>query len=406
MKLLVGLALVLCASAATVWFEENFDTADWEKRWVPSEWKSDMGQWKWTHGEWFVDEAVNKGIQTTNDMRHHAISAQLPASFSNRGKDLVVQFSVKHELKEYAFCGGGYIKLLPEGTDQKKFGGDSDYLIMFGPDLCGYDVSRIHLIFNHKGKNLLKNDEIKLDYNEKDEFTHLYTLVVHPDNTFEVYYDLKEKAKGSIIDGWDFPKKTIDDPKDKKPSDWVDEKEIVDPADKKPSDWDKPEYISDPDATKPEEWDDESDGEWEAPQIKNPEYKGEWKPKQIPNPAYKGKWIHPEIDNPEYTPDANLYRYKDISHIGLDLWQVKSGTIFDNILICDDPEFAKQYVKDNWEATRDGEKKMKEKQDEEDKKKREEEEAKRKAEEDAKKSEEGSKDDEDKEDDDEAKDEL
>ena len=28
-------------------------------------------------------------------------------------KPLVVQFTVKHEEKEYAFCGGGYIKLLP-----------------------------------------------------------------------------------------------------------------------------------------------------------------------------------------------------------------------------------------------------------------------------------------------------
>ena len=35
---------------------------------------------------------------------------------------------------------------------------------MFGPDMCAYDVSRIHLIFNHNGKNLLKNDEIKLEY--------------------------------------------------------------------------------------------------------------------------------------------------------------------------------------------------------------------------------------------------
>eukprot|EP01052_Picozoa_sp_SAG31_P064679 SAG31_NODE_23522_length_502_cov_1.136476_2_plen_56_part_00 len=34
---------------------------------------------------------------------------------------------------------------------------------MFGPDLCSYDVSRIHLIFNKGGENLLKKDEIKLE---------------------------------------------------------------------------------------------------------------------------------------------------------------------------------------------------------------------------------------------------
>lgn len=70
---------------------------------------------------------------------------------------------MKHEKKEYSFCGGGYIKLLPFDTDQKKFGGDSPYSIMFGPDLCGYDVSRIHAIFTEKsGKTLLRKEDIKL----------------------------------------------------------------------------------------------------------------------------------------------------------------------------------------------------------------------------------------------------
>ena len=50
---------------------------------------------------------------------------------------------------------------------------------------------------------------------------------------------------------------------------------------------------------------------------------GEWKPKQIPNPNYKGPWIHPEIDNPEYSPDDNLYLYKDFGALGFDLWQVR-----------------------------------------------------------------------------------
>lgn len=55
----------------------------------------------------------------------------------------------------------------------------------------------------------------------------------------------------------------------------------------------------------------------------------------------QGPWIHPEIDNPEYTPDSDLYYRKEICAIGLDLWQVKSGTIFGNLLVTDDPEEAK-----------------------------------------------------------------
>lgn len=191
-----------------VYFEERFDDASWADRWVASEWKgkSEMGRWAWSAGDWFVDKSINMGIQTQDDVKHHAISARIPHPFSNKDKDLIIQFSVKHEKKEYSFCGGGYIKLMSQ-IDQKKFGGETDYKIMFGPDLCGYDISRIHLIFNYKGQNLLKKDEIKLDYAEKDDYTHLYTLVLHPDNTFEVLFDQKEKAKGNLLDGWDFPQK-------------------------------------------------------------------------------------------------------------------------------------------------------------------------------------------------------
>merc|ERR1711990_701676 len=134
-----------------------------------------------TAGEWYVDAEANKGIQTTGDLKHHAISAKLDAPFSNEGKTLVIQFSAKNEKKEYAFCGGGYIKLHPSDLDQAKYGGDDTYNIMFGPDLCGYDVSRIHLIFrDNKGENQLKTEDIKLDYDDKNEFTHLYTLILKP----------------------------------------------------------------------------------------------------------------------------------------------------------------------------------------------------------------------------------
>ena len=60
--------------------------------------------------------------------------------------------------------------------------------------------------------------------------------------------------------------------------------------------------------------------------------------------------------------------------------QVKSGTIFDNVLITDDENFAEEFGNDTWGVIKDGEKKMKDAQDEEEKKKREQEEAARKAE--------------------------
>merc|ERR1719447_1795387 len=109
--------------------------------------------------------------------------------------------------------------------------------------------------------------------------------------------------------------------------------------------------------------------------IDNPEYKGEWKPKQIDNPDYKGPWVHPEIDNPEYNEEdaKSIVKYSENCIIGFDLWQVKSGTIFDNLIITDDPAAAKKDGEDFWAVTKTGEKTMKDEQDEVERKKAEEE---------------------------------
>jgi calreticulin len=230
---------------------------------------------------------------------------------------------------------------------------------MFGPDICGY-TKKIHLIFNYKGKNLLWKKEPKA---ESDEYTHLYTAIVHPDNTYEVQVDGKRVEGGKLSDDWDFlgPKK-IKDPNQSKPSDWVDSREIVDPNDKKPEGYDDiPSQIVDPKATKPEGWNDADDGEWEAPMIDNPEFKGPFKAKMIPNPDYKGEWVHPEIDNPDYTEDDSIYVQK-FGFVGFDLWQVKSGTIFDNIIITDSLPEAQAFAKST-EALQAVEKKAKEEAD-------------------------------------------
>merc|ERR1712136_296020 len=202
---------------------------------------------------------------------------------------------------------------------------------------------------------------IKKEIRPKDDvYTHLYTLIVKPDQTYEVLIDNEKVESGELEADWDFlPPKTIKDPEAKKPEDWDDRAKIDDPEDVKPEDWEKPEHIADPEAKKPEDWDDEMDGEW--------------KPRQIDNPSYKGIWVHPEIDNPEYAPDASIGKFEEICAVGLDLWQVKSGTIFDNVLITDDAAEAKKIGDELFKATSKAEKKMKDAQDEEERKKMEEE---------------------------------
>ncbi|XP_033115135.1 calreticulin-like [Anneissia japonica] len=343
--LIAAVSAVICN--ATVYFEEQFGDG-WEGRWVESTHRgSEQGKWKLSAGKFYNDAEKDKGIQTSQDARFYGISAAFD-KVSTEGKDLIIQFTVKHEQK--IDCGGGYVKIFPSSLDQKDMHGDSQYAIMFGPDICGPGTKKVHVIFNYKGKNLLTKKDIRC---KDDEFTHLYTLIVKPDNTYEVRIDNKKVESGGLEDDWDFlPPKKIKDPEASKPDDWDEREKIDDPEDTKPEDWDKPEFIPDPEAEKQEDWDDEMDGEWEPPQINNPEYKGEWKPKQIDNPDYKGKWIHPEIDNPEYEADDELYKQEDLAAIGFDLWQVKSGTIFDNIYIGNDVAEAEKAAKDLFEATK------------------------------------------------------
>jgi len=319
-------------------FEDNFDTDPFENGWVQSDWKKDDGRgvFEWSSGKWSAD-SENKGLLTSQDAKFYAISKKIPV-INNADKTLVFQFSVKHEQK--IDCGGGYLKLAGPGLDQANFEGASDYQIMFGPDICGYSTKRIHAIFNHNGENVLTTADTKC---ETDEFTHVYTLVVKPDSTYEILIDGDSKNSGSMYDDWEFElAKKIKDPAQSEPEDWVHEKMIDDPEDKKPEDWDQPETIVDPEAEQPEDWDEEDDGEWEAPTTPNPEYKGEWRPKKIDNPDYKGEWEHPEIDNPDWVEVADVYKRGDLEYVAMEIWQVKAGTIFDNILVTDDEAVAKE----------------------------------------------------------------
>merc|ERR1719274_12922 len=351
---------LLSRSSGTIHFSETFADG-WESRWTVSKWKDSEGtQGTWVHsaGKWFADEAADKGIQTKEDSKFFGISAGFD-SFSNKGKDLIIQYQAKYE--KDVECGGGYVKVGPKMSDPTTFGDPTAYNIMFGPDKCGY-TKRTHLIFNYDGKNVLKKSD--LSYKQEDEGTsHLYRLVVKPDNTARVEIDQEKIYEGSIKDDWEVLKpKEIDDPDDKKPSDWVEDSMMDDPESKKPDDWVEEKRIVDSEAKKPDDWDDEEDGEWEAPMKDNPEFKGEWYVKRISNPAYRGVWNAKKIANPEFKDDDSIYAYEDFGFIGFDLWQVKGGTIFDNIIITDDVAEADKFA-EKWKALSAHEKEEKKKAD-------------------------------------------
>merc|ERR1712195_456319 len=249
----------------------------------------------------------------------------------------------------------------PKMADAAAFGDPTEYNIMFGPDKCGY-TKRTHLIFNYKGKNVLKKTD--LDYKQEGEGTsHLYRMILKPDNTVRVEIDQEKIYEGSVKEDWEvLAAKKISDPDDKKPDDWSDDSMVDDPEDKKPDDWVEEKRIVDADAKKPEDWDDEEDGEWEPPMKDNADFKGEWFVKRVSNPAYKGVWAAREIDNPEYKDDDAVYLYEDFGFLGFDLWQVKAGSIFDNVIVTDDRAEADEFAK-KWKALSEVEKAKKKEQD-------------------------------------------
>ncbi|KAK1938765.1 Calreticulin [Phytophthora citrophthora] len=337
-KLVVALAAVAASVAQAELFRETFDDADWESRWVASTWKpaAEVGKFEQVAGQYYTQED-DKAIKTSEDARFYALTAKFAKPFDNKDKDLFLSYLVQHEQK--LDCGGAYIKLLPADVDQENFGGDSPYNVMFGPDICG-STKKTHAILNYArpGEDAVNMDHKDTIRAESDTDAHLYSFVLKKDNTYEVKIDGKSIKEGSLADSWPFqPEKQIKDPKQSKPKDWVDTKQIPDPEDKKPEGYDDiPKTIPDPEAEKPEDWDDEDDGEWEPAMIENPEFKGDWKPKMIDNPDYKGEWEHPVIDNPDYFEDEHMYNVaKNVGAVGFELWQVKSGTLFDDILVTD-----------------------------------------------------------------------
>merc|ERR1712077_82240 len=69
-----------------------------------------------------------------------------------------------------------------------------------------------------------------------------------------------------------------------------------------------------------------------------------------------------KIANPEYVDDDSVYKYDDFGFLGFDLWQVKGGSIFDNVIVTDDKAEADTFAK-KWKALSEVEKAKKKEED-------------------------------------------
>ncbi|KNC99960.1 uncharacterized protein SPPG_05332 [Spizellomyces punctatus DAOM BR117] len=398
-----GVSVAFVPTSLNAPFLEQF-ASGWERRWTPSETKKSVDgvedeELLRYRGQWGVEEPQNsvisgdEGLVVKTAAAHHAIAAKFDKPVDPTGKSLVVQYEVK--LQNGLECGGAYMKLLSQDNsfDPKKFDDKTPYTIMFGPDKCGL-TNKVHFIFRHKNPKTGEFEEKHVNAPpaaKADKNTHLYTLIVNPDQSFKILIDNEEVKKGSLLE--DFtpsvnPPKEIDDPNDKKPSDWVEEAQIPDPKATKPDDWDEeapleivdedakkpsdwlddePLTIPDPEAQKPEDWDDEEDGDWVAPTIpnpkcekasgcgewkkptkRNPNYKGKWKAPLIDNPKYKGPWAPRKIPNPNYFEDKTPSNFNKIGAIGFELWTMQDKILFDNIYVGHSAEDAKKLAEESF----------------------------------------------------------
>ncbi|CAI9754174.1 unnamed protein product [Fraxinus pennsylvanica] len=371
LSLSIGCFVSQLNASNDVKFYESFDHT-LEGSWVVSEKEDYKGVWKHAKSEGHDDY----GLLVNEKAKKHAIVKEVDELIN---------------LKDDA------------GWTPKEFDNESPYTIMFGPDKCGA-TNKVHFILKHKNPKSGKYIEHHLKFPpsvHSDKLTHVYTAILKPDNELCILIDGEEKKAANFLSNDDFeppliPPKTIPDPDDKKPEDWDERAKIPDPDAKKSDDWDEdapldiededvvkpegwlddePEEIVDPEATRPEDWDEEENGEWEAPKIDNPKCEealgcGEWKRPMKRNPAYKGKWHAPLVENPNYkgiwkpqligNPEYFEFEkpnFEPIAAIGIEIWTMQDGILFDNLLIASDEKVAQTYRETTWkpkfEAERD-----------------------------------------------------
>ena len=328
-------------------------------------------------------------FKTPNSRFGISSRSDVPINFSK--KTLVLQYEIR--APRLIKCTGAYIKLF-YGPNFNPIGltNETKQAIIFGPDICG-SKSEILFGFNHLNPFTNKYTEkfiMKPPKFFSDGYNHIFTLIIRPNNTFEILLDNNIIKSGDYFSSFEpsiIPSQFIPDPNIKKPLDWDDNEFIIDNNATKPIDWDEnaPEFINDFNLTppsnwlineplmiiddsieKPKEWDDKLFGEFIQPLknnpkcinngcgpfippiIKNPNFKGKWSSPKILNPNFKGKWNHPLIKNPEYFIDQNPYLLKNIQGIGFELLSTEGGLAVKNIILSTDEKSIKEWNKNNF----------------------------------------------------------
>ncbi|KAK8882132.1 hypothetical protein M9Y10_044772 [Tritrichomonas musculus] len=364
-------------------YYENFSDPNVLDYWVPTSHFRYTGKWKAEQSFPLQTRKGERAIVMKDKEKSHAISHKFRHPISAPNKTLVIQFEAR---AQFLFtCTSAFMSIFTDTNfDPSELCNSTAHIIEFGPERCGtFNQTRFNIFTTEKNS---KGETIQVLHKLKhphwipiDEISHLYTLIIKPNNTFEYLIDNRSLRNGTFADDFDpplFESPFIDDPKDEKPSDWDDRPLIQDPFEKKPDDWDdnaptkipdpkrmkpppgwlfdEPEYVDESNARKPRQWNDNLMGEWKPqkvpnpkcirapgcgpykpPMIRNPKARGKWRPKFISNPYYKGEWKPKKIKNPNYheTQNQPSFIMPPMSGIGFNVWADQREFAFTNILI-------------------------------------------------------------------------
>jgi hypothetical protein len=174
---------------------------DWKQRWVESDaHRADgmRGRLGWDAGTYFGNWDIQVGMKTLDPKKFYHVTADIGKSINNRGKLLIISYTAKLEMNPN--CTGAYLKILPDTTNQSSFNENDPYEIMFGPDLYSPTHRDLQLIM--KFGNVTKRTKTMMRA-PMDNFTHLYSLIIKPSNTFEVMIDRDVVLSGLLRDEFD-----------------------------------------------------------------------------------------------------------------------------------------------------------------------------------------------------------
>ena len=177
-------------------FAEDFDTEEWKKTWVKSNWKNEkQAEFKHTEGT-LAPKNFTKGLYTSQETKYYVLSRKFKPALNLSESPLVLQHSVKYE--DSIVCGNGFIKLFPPDYNANECGFETPALVTFGPDVCSTN-NRIAVLLNHNGLGEMWRKKVEAPV---DKLTHFFTLMLKHDGSYQLYVDAEPVAEGSIESEW------------------------------------------------------------------------------------------------------------------------------------------------------------------------------------------------------------